>query len=328
LAKVLVAGALLFYLIENGTLDLSRLRIVFDRPEIFAIGAGYWLIAAVVLGSLRWKILLNGVDCFVPYPKILKFHLIGFFFNVALPGAVGGDLVKAVYVIRDTPGISKVNAMMSIIIDRVVGLASLFVLAGIVFALYFSDIWAIEAAHSIVTASLIALLLGVTFFVAVLMPYPPGKDPFEKLFSLRLPGFALGAKVYGAMRLYQKKPYALLSGLFLSIAIQSLNLGQLWYLTGAMMGQMPEFSRVAMVAPLGNLASALPISPGGFGVGHVAFERLYKLVGLTDGANIYNVFLLIGYGFNLLGIIPYLMHRSKAGVNVRQISATELGSVP
>ena len=38
------------------------------------------------------------------------------------------------------------------------------------------------------------------------------------------------------------------------------------------------------VLPIGFLVNAIPITPGGLGVGEVAMDRLFSLAGLTGGA--------------------------------------------
>ena len=49
---------------------------------------------------------------------------IGVVFNLVIPGAVGGDLIKAAYLVR--MHIKKTQAIASMVIDRIVGLLALF----------------------------------------------------------------------------------------------------------------------------------------------------------------------------------------------------------
>ena len=62
------------------------------------------------------------------------------------------------------------------------------------------------------------------------------------------------------------------------------------------------------IMPIGLITIALPIAPGGVGVGHVAFESLYQFVGVSGGADIFNLFVIIQLSVYLLGVIPYLLH--------------------
>ena len=50
-------------------------------------------------------------------------------FNLVIPGGVGGDLIKAAYLVRMQ--IKKTQAIASMVIDRILGLLGLFILAAI-----------------------------------------------------------------------------------------------------------------------------------------------------------------------------------------------------
>src|SRR5262249_26801483 len=50
-------------------------------------------------------------------------------FNLVIPGAVGGDLIKAAYLLRMR--INKTQAIASMVLDRILGLLGLFSLAGV-----------------------------------------------------------------------------------------------------------------------------------------------------------------------------------------------------
>jgi uncharacterized membrane protein YbhN (UPF0104 family) len=67
---------------------------------------------------------------------------------------------------------------------------------------------------------------------------------------------------------------------------------------------------LAPIFPFGILVTALPLAPGGLGVGHAAFDRLFSMVGLPGGANVFNVYVLTQLVLNLLGVFPYLYMKS------------------
>ena len=59
----------------------------------------------------------------------LLLGFIGNVFNLVIPGAVGGDLIKAAYLVR--MHVKKTQAIASMVIDRIIGLLGLFTLATI-----------------------------------------------------------------------------------------------------------------------------------------------------------------------------------------------------
>src|SRR5438309_1188398 len=84
---------------------------------------------AMVLSFVRWFWLVRVVEpSFRPGAAVLLGFL-GNLFNLVIPGAVGGDLIKAAYLVRMR--VKKTQAIASMVIDRIVGLLGLFVLAGI-----------------------------------------------------------------------------------------------------------------------------------------------------------------------------------------------------
>ena len=59
----------------------------------------------------------------------IKLTFAGNFFNFALPGTTGGDLIKAYYITRFTH--RKTEAVATVFLDRAVGLLGLVLLAGV-----------------------------------------------------------------------------------------------------------------------------------------------------------------------------------------------------
>jgi glycosyltransferase 2 family protein len=82
-------------------------------------------------------------------------------------------------------------------------------------------------------------------------------------------------------------------------------------LTRALTAQQVTYAQISTVFPIGLLSLVLPIAPSGFGVGHLAFDRLFSIVGLHDGATVFNVFLLGQIMPNVVGLLPYLALRSE-----------------
>jgi len=60
---------------------------------------------------------------------------------------------------------------------------------------------------------------------------------------------------------------------------------------------------IALLAPLGFLANALPVTPGGLGVGEAAFASLFHLAGLPGGPPL----MLAWRGVTLLGSLAGLI---------------------
>src|SRR5690606_24870870 len=85
--------------------------------------------------ATRWWWLLRVNRLPVGFWAAQRFTWIGLFFNNVVPGQTGGDLVKALYVMKRCHG-ERVAAMMSVVVDRVMGLASLSLLAAVAVLFY------------------------------------------------------------------------------------------------------------------------------------------------------------------------------------------------
>ena len=102
-AKLLLVVLLLGFLAKKGLLSLSELHKILDHPDLLALVLLGTAINTVV-GISRWQLLLKAQGIALDWTKTARLNLIGGFFNLALPGAVSGDLVKAFYIAREHPG--------------------------------------------------------------------------------------------------------------------------------------------------------------------------------------------------------------------------------
>ena len=96
----------------------------------------------------------------------------------------------------------------------------------------------------------------------------------------------------------------LLLTLVLAIGIHSL-IAMIFFQLAHLIGvKEMNLATQFFLMPIGLITVAIPIAPGGIGIGHVAFESLYQLAGLSGGADIFNLFIIVQLGVFLLGGIP------------------------
>ena len=315
LLKFGLVGVLIWWMIGSGRLNTSSLSIFYENTNFLMVSLLFWVGVPVGLGSLRWHMLLRGAKVHVAYLRALQLQLVGLFFNTAMPGAVSGDLVKAVYVVRDQRGQKRTAAAIAIILDRVVGLMGLFTIAGIGSVFFLQSL---SANPVLLPMAYLVFLCGlgmIVFLAIVFYPHKPGRDPFERILTKK-PWlihylFAAALKVYRALRSYRDHPRDLFAAWGVSVLIQGLGISYYWYTTVQLTGQIPPFFEFVIVLPFGMIATVLPIAPGGLGVGHLAFDKLFSVIGLNGGANVFNVIALGQLALNLTGIVPYLLMRRK-----------------
>ena len=134
-ALVLLAFGLLGLVIWRNREQIER---VLSRPldlRLFALAFLVYAIS-VVLTFVRWFFLVRVIEPNFKLSATMVLGAIGMVFNLVIPGAVGGDLIKATYLGRMR--IKRTQAIASMVIDRILGLLALFILAAIAGAIAWS----------------------------------------------------------------------------------------------------------------------------------------------------------------------------------------------
>jgi len=310
--KAVIVLALMWWMTATGKLSFAQMRVIFDRPDAIFISIIVWLVAPVLLGSWRWWLLIRGAGLDCSYMRALQLQLIGFFFNTAMPGAVGGDIVKAIYIVRDQQSKTrKTPAMLTVLLDRIVGLMGLFVMGIVAAVASFDRLSSATITKQLLAGLIVVVFLSCVFLAVVFIPHKQGQDPVERLLSMRVPSFNLLNGIYKALRAYREKPQILIGTIALSVVIQLIFMMYMGFIGQVLYGALHfETALLAPIFPFGTLITAIPLAPGGLGVGHAAFDRLFALVGLPGGANVFNIYVMSQLALNLLGVIPYLSIRS------------------
>jgi uncharacterized membrane protein YbhN (UPF0104 family) len=91
------------------------------------VGAWALLVVPLLISAIRWRGLLHPQGIYLPLSKCLQLTFVGQFYSIMLPGVTGGDLVKIIYTARLTG--SKTKSLITILLDRVIGLIALMTIA-------------------------------------------------------------------------------------------------------------------------------------------------------------------------------------------------------
>lgn len=245
-------------------------------PWLFAAGAFCYLVTLLIAGTRWWWLLrVNGMA--VTLAAALRLTWIGTFFNNVVPGATGGDLVKAIYIMKRCPG-QRIPALVSVIVDRVLGLASLAILAAIVVLFALDRFgWLAAVIWSVMLG--VALLFVVAFSKRLrqLVRLKPLLDrlPHRVGHLLKLVDQAVffyrGHKQVIGMSLLAGVLNHVISVLSVVLVGDALGVGLPW---------MEYF----VLIPVINIVSALPIGPNGWGVGETLYQTLFARYGAAVAA--------------------------------------------
>jgi glycosyltransferase 2 family protein len=269
IAKVAVAVGLITYMVRGGHLDL---KVLWDllTPKNIAI-AMILTGLSTVSAAWRWIFLLRARGFYIPFAYGLRLYLIGMFFNFALPGAVSGDLVRGFYLVQDYPD-RKMDSVLSILIDRVLGLYSFFILS-LVAVLWDFDFVVHHEQIRWLGIMCALVFLGLTVLFTIGFSRRLSKHTrFDALVRMvpRLHDLMTGFQRFGEDR----RIIAL--SVIASIVAQLFCMAFFYYLAQILDETAITWSAIMFAVPMGFLVTAVPISPAGVGVGQVAFLYLFR----------------------------------------------------
>jgi uncharacterized protein (TIRG00374 family) len=323
--KATVTVTLITWLVRSGSLDLEKLRILVDSPRVLVTTVCTWLVIAVVMATWRWRILLRSVGAEVALVRAVALQVTALFFNGLVPGNVGGDFIKNQAVLGNQPA----KLVVLVFVERAVGLVSLIWAGGVGVLL---SAGAVQKHRELLPIASAVLLLMTGSVVAPWILFrllrPRASEALRATSSAGLVGLMRrGLKsASGALQLIFEEKETVIKGLVLSFGMHLCNIGYFLFLTRELGNPEAAYSEVAMIFPLGLLTLVLPISISGFGVGHMMFNELFRLLGLQGGATIFNVFIVAQLSLCLLGAIPYLFMRHNRPLAAEGASASSARS--
>lgn len=305
LLKLGLAAALIYWLVQSDKFDLASLQDSL-QPGYFALFLLLGLLN-LLLNTWRWLLLLRKMGVESGLREAFPLNLIGIFFNYAMPGGVGGDLVKAYYIVRKNPR-QRSAAASSVFLDRLIGLASMLLLALSALAWHHQRLFLHPALPVLAMGLLLLSLVFVLFFAIALSKRGLGFIKRQKLFQLfNLRGIPF--KVLDSIHLLASQPRVLVDTMLLSLLSQTAFIILVYVLANQTLGVELSWSVVYFAIPLAMIVTALPISPAGIGVGQVAMYSFLEMMGVTDaqvGATAMSVIQIVLFAWGLLGCYFYL----------------------
>ncbi|MEN2995291.1 MAG: lysylphosphatidylglycerol synthase transmembrane domain-containing protein [Thermodesulfovibrio sp.] len=246
LLRFTVTVLLILYLFKK--IDFSHVlnSLTLINPVVFLITSFLYILSSFI-STLRWRIFLDFQD--IKTSKLFSLYLIGTFFNIVLPGIIGGDIVK-IFILREKTGLKR--ALASVFMERYIGLAALLCIGFILFCLFYTKlpkhmlIWSVPACF-------LGFIIGNIFLLK-----------FGKIRILReWRDFVLS---------FSKKQIT--KAFFFSIIIQLIVITSS-YIIFIELNLSISFFELAIFMPIIILISMLPISVSGIGVREWCFVLFF-----------------------------------------------------
>jgi uncharacterized membrane protein YbhN (UPF0104 family) len=321
---------------DKGLHYVWQRHVVEGRPihAEFLLGAVLCYSAALVLTLLRWYVLVRAQDLPFRVPDALRLGLIGFFFNTFLPGSVGGDIIKAAALAREQS--RRTVAVATVIMDRVIALWGLFWFMAVLGGAFWlsgslegpggeQSKTIIEGAAAVVAVSLVGwLLLG-------LLP-PHRAERFAGRLA-RLPKVGgSAAEFWRAVWMYRCRQRSVAAALLISwvgfvgfVGAFYCSTRTLW--DGDAANPIPTFTQHFLLVPIGLIIMAMPLFPGGAGIGELGFGGLYAWFGCRAASGVLGSLVQRVISW-LLGCVGYGVYlRMRAGLKTAAAEAPS-GAAP
>lgn len=318
--KILVAVALIAWIVKRGGLDPKALTIALEPRSFLILGGLVFL--QILVANARWLVLLKGQGFATTTSKTLPLTLMGLFFNYAMPGSVGGDIIKGFYLAQDFPE-QKLAAGVSVFMDRLIGFF-IMVLSGSISILAFrerldhdSRLVAIGTGTLLVTAAFIVIL---AFSLSRRLQTP---IRFFSRYFEKIPGHRMLQDIYRAMHSYRYRTRELFLALVFSAINQALLIA-FFYFAAQLLGesQIPV-ATFWFCIPIGLVAMSVPISPAGVGVGQAVFFFLFHAAlgePVQVGAVGITLLQLFQFLLGLVGAFFYLRRGKKTQASVSRLA--------
>ena len=295
--KVAVSSAFLYFVLART--GYAKVLAVLGGIKLSAfISAILLYIFAQYISTLRWKLLLpQGLGT----RKLFSLYMIGSFFNIFLPGIIGGDAVKGYYLYQATGDGSL--SLASVFMDRYLGFVVLITICAVAFPF----------GYTYLHGSGVEWVLPVTIFSFVV-----GSLLF---FRLRLGSrVKFVGQIYANFSLYRNKSGVIAKALLLSAFVQFASIIAVYVLSVGL-GQHTPLLAFFIYLPLIILFSMLPISISGLGVREGAFVVFFGLAGVRpEAATAISLswFITMSVG-SLLGLAEYVKYK-KERIEIREKS--------
>lgn len=234
----------------------------------------------VLICSYRWHELLKALDIYIGQARAFVLNMVGNFYNSFMPGMTGGDVLKAYYASKQTP--HRTRAVMSVFIDRIIGLLGLVILGGVMSTYqYFHDTDAsVRRACGKVSLGSVAILggtaLGLFIFFHPLLRRYTGLDFVIK----RLPMQKQVRNAIDTMETLRTRRWLVFWALLITIPVHIAVVFSAMF-SGEAFGLPIPTPYYFVCVPVIVLSGAIPISPQGAGVMEFMAYLLIKRYGAS-----------------------------------------------
>ena len=266
-AKIAISAILIYFIFTK--VDFKEVLDIVRKTNLFyLVLAILFFLASKVLASVRLNLYFHELGIKLTQKSNLKLYVLGMFYNLFLPGGIGGDAYKG-YLIKKEFKVDTKKVVSVLVLDRLSGLLLLFIYA-CVLAILLNNTW----------LNKFEILIGALGILSVLVYWYLNKRFFDFVLPVFWPSLSLSAMVQLAQ----------LICVVLILQALSIDIDLIAYL---------------LIFLVSSIVSVLPLTIGGIGSREVTFFYGATLLALDENTSISisMVFFLITALVSLCGIL-------------------------
>jgi glycosyltransferase 2 family protein len=281
IAKIVLSlGVLIFLLTRLNRADLIE-RLASAQPLWLGLALVLYFFANL-LGVLKWHLLVHAQHFTISFWNLATFTFSGLFLGNVLPSNIGGDVVRALMLARAGGGTTEA-ATISVVVDRLLGLAAFFGVSLISAGLAIGLLTRSTELEAIQTA---ILLIAAAFAIgsALLFSRRTARQIariFEIGWIARFKPTAL--RFYRAIQIYRFNYAALAANIALSSSILVVAT-LVWYSVARALDLHISLIYFFLFNPLIAFVLLLPISFNGLGPKEATAVFFFGLIGVPSEA--------------------------------------------
>ena len=127
LLKVVVSGLLVYFIFSK--IDVQEIGNTLHRSNpLYLVLALAFFFTSKVIAAFRLNLYFHQLEVYLTHKSNLKLYFLGMFYNLFLPGGIGGDAYKG-YAIKKKFEVATKKVVSVLVLDRLSGLLLLFIYA-------------------------------------------------------------------------------------------------------------------------------------------------------------------------------------------------------
>lgn len=279
LLKLAISAVLIYFVCSK--IDIDEIGNTLEKSQPFHMLLAFiFFLCSKIIAALRLNTYFHQLNILLTHKSNLKLYFLGMFYNLFLPGGIGGDAYKG-YLIKKSFEVPTKKVVSVLVLDRLSGLLLLFIYACILLFLLNNPSF-LEINY--------LFILGIPFSILVFWFLN------KRFFKYVLPVFW--------------------SSIGYSALVQLAQLASVWFIMTALGIEEHQIAYLVIFL-ISSIVSVLPLTIGGIGSREVTFFYGASLLGLNENVSvgISVVFFLITALVSLLGI---WYHFKKVNLEVAQ----------